>query len=218
MTITKFGHCCLLLETNEKRILVDPGRFSEAQNELLNIDIVLITHEHADHCHSESIARVIDNNPDVIIVTNTSVASLLRSLEIDAYVLEGRESATIVDVTLQAFDGPHVEIFEAFGIVQNTGYFVENFFFFPGDAYTVPDKVVDVLALPVAGPWCKISDAISYAKKVAPKVAFPVHDATLNTEGKAVTYPHFVRELEKDGIDFVLWEDGTPKEFSGYRK
>jgi L-ascorbate metabolism protein UlaG (beta-lactamase superfamily) len=213
MKITKFGHCCLLLEVNDKRILVDPGRFSEQQNELRNIDIVLITHEHADHCHSESITKVRDNNPDVIIVTNTSVAALLQTLEVAAYVLEGRDSATIVDVVIEAFDGVHIEIFEDFGMVQNTGYFIENKFFFPGDAYTIPNKAVDVLALPVAGPWCKISDAISYAKAVAPKTTFPVHDATLNTEGKAVTYPHFARELEKEGIDFVLWEQETPKEF-----
>lgn len=208
----------MLLETHEKRILVDPGRFTNAQNELTDIDIILITHEHADHCHSESVQKIVEKNPDVVIVTNTSVATLLRSLSIDVYVLEGRDAATITDVALEAFDGPHVEIFEDFGIIQNTGYLIENFFFFPGDAYTVPDKSIDVLALPVAGPWCKISDAILYAKKVAPKTAFPVHDATLNTDGKAVTYPHFVRELEKEGIDFVLWEDGTSKEFSGYRK
>ena len=151
MKITKFGHCCLLLETKGKRILVDPGRFSDSQNELTDIDIVLITHEHGDHCHTESVQKIVEKNSDVVIVTNTSVANLLRSLSIDVYVLEGRDVATITDVALEAFDGPHVEIFESFGIVQNTGYFVENHFFFPGDAYTIPHKPVTVLALPVAG-------------------------------------------------------------------
>jgi L-ascorbate metabolism protein UlaG (beta-lactamase superfamily) len=213
MRITKFGHCCLLIETKDRRVLVDPGRFSDGQNSLTDIDIVLITHEHADHCHSESITQILEKNPDVITVTNTSVANLLRDLEIEAYVLEGRDTATVADVELEAFDGEHVEIFEEFGLVQNTGYFIENSFFFPGDAYTVPNKPVNVLALPVAGPWCKISDAISYAKAVAPKTAFPVHDATLNDTGRAVTYPHFERELNKVGSEFVVWEEGTPREF-----
>jgi L-ascorbate metabolism protein UlaG (beta-lactamase superfamily) len=213
MNITKFGHCCLLLEVKEKRILVDPGRFCAQQNELTDIDIILITHEHADHCHSESVTRIVGNNPDAIIVTNTSVAVLLATLEIEAYVLEGRDSATVADILLEAFDGPHVEIFEEFGLVQNTGYFVENTFYFPGDAYTEPNKPVNVLALPVAGPWCKISDAISYAKSVAPKTAFPVHDATLNDTGRSVTYPHFERELKKVGSEFVVWEEGTQREF-----
>ena len=203
MKITKFGHCCLLLETKGKRILVDPGRFSDSQNELTDIDIVLITHEHGDHCHTESVQKIVEKNSDVVIVTNTSVANLLRSLSIDVYVLEGRDAATITDVALEAFDGPHVEIFESFGIVQNTGYFVENHFFFPGDAYTIPHKPVTVLALPVAGPWCKASDAVHYALKVNPKVAIPVHDATLSAEGIEVTYGLFDRELSKHNIVFT---------------
>ena len=213
MTITKFGHCCLLIETKDRRVLVDPGRFSEQQNELADIDIILITHEHADHCHSESVTRIVGNNPDAIIVTNTSVAALLATLEIEAYVLEGRDSATVADILLEAFDGPHVEIFEDFGLVQNTGYFVDDTFFFPGDAYTVPNKPVEILALPVAGPWCKIAEAIRYTLAVKPTVAFPVHDATLNDTGRAVTYPHFERELKKVGSEFVVWEEGTQREF-----
>ncbi len=213
MTITKFGHCCILIEVKEKRILVDPGRFSTGQNQLTDIDIVLITHEHVDHCHTESVLQIAANNPDVIIVTNTSVATLLQSLEIEAHVIEGRDRANVADVSLEAFDGEHVEIFEEFGLVQNTGYLVEDHFFFPGDAYTVPNKQVKVLALPVSGPWCKIADAIRYALMVKPAVAFPVHDATLNEAGQAVTYPHFERELSKASIEFLVLESGVAREF-----
>lgn len=213
MNITKFGHCCVLLETQDKRILVDPGRFSTEQNELTNIDIILITHEHGDHCHSESVQKIIENNPDAVIVTNTSVANLLRSLAIDAYVLEGRDTATIVDISLEAFDGPHVEIFETRNLVQNTGYFVENFFFFPGDAYTIPNKPVSVLALPVAGPWCKMSDAIHYAIKLSPSIAIPVHDATLSEVGTELTYGLVAQELKNHNIEFVIMKKGEVRSF-----
>jgi L-ascorbate metabolism protein UlaG (beta-lactamase superfamily) len=210
MQITKFGHCCLLLETRGKRVLVDPGRFSTEQNTLTNIDIVLITHEHADHYHSESVAEVLKNNPHAIVVTNTSVANLLTSLGMTAHVLEGRAETVICEVELSAYDGEHVEIFEEFGLVQNTGYFVANEFFFPGDAYIVPEKPVKILALPVAGPWCKLSDAIHYALTVKPQIAIPVHDATLSEAGKVVTYPHCTRELQKHTIGFVDLELGKP--------
>lgn len=213
MTITKFGHCCVLIEVKEKRILVDPGRFTTKQNQLTDIDIVLITHEHADHCHTESVLQITANNPDVIIVTNTSVSTLLQTLAVEAHVIEGRDSATVADIYIEAFDGEHVEIFEEFGLVQNTGYFIDNHFFFPGDAYTVPNKPVSILALPVAGPWCKISDAIRYAVSVKPVVAFPVHDATLNEVGQAVTYPHFERELKKVGSTFLILENEIAREF-----
>lgn len=213
MKITKFEHCCLLLEVEGKRILVDPGRFSSEQNTLTHIDIVLITHEHADHYHSESVAAILKNNPSALVVTNTSVAKLLVELGVTAQILEGRAKAKICEVTLSAYDGEHIEIFEEFGIVQNTGYLVANKFFFPGDAYTVPKEAVDILALPVAGPWCKVSDAIRYAQEVKPRVAIPVHDATLNDVGKSVTYPHFSRVLAKDSIEFVILENSVAKEF-----
>lgn len=210
MVITKFGHCCLLIEVNGKRILTDPGKFSAEQDSLTNIDIILITHEHADHCHTDSLVHIVENNPEAIVVSNTSVATLLKNIGIDTHLVEGRDTATIVDVSLEAYDGPHVEIFEDYGIVQNTGYLIEHNFFYGGDAYTVPDKAVEILALPVAGPWCKVSDAIEYAKKVHPKVAFPVHDATLSEEGRALTYQLVSRQLKKLDIDFTILERGVP--------
>ncbi|MEK7462379.1 MAG: MBL fold metallo-hydrolase [Patescibacteria group bacterium] len=213
MTITKFGHCCLLLEIAEKRILVDPGRFSTGQNFLTEIDIILITHEHADHYHSDSVAAVLKNNPNAIVVTNSSVAKLLKGLGVEAHILEGRSSATVVNIHLAAYDGEHVEIFEDFSMVQNTGYLVAGKFFFPGDAYTVPEMPVDILALPVAGPWCKVSDAINFALKVKPRVAIPVHDATLSELGRSVTYPHFTRVLTTAGIEFVILEPLVAREF-----
>lgn len=212
MIITKFGHCCLLLETKGRRILTDPGKFSSEQDLLTDIDIILITHEHADHCHTDSIVGLLEHNPEAIVVGNTSVATLLKQVGIDVYIIEGRDVAQIVDIALEAYDGPHVEIFEDYGIVQNTGYLIEDSFFYPGDAYTVPNKKVDVLALPVAGPWCKVSDSISYSKKVHPKVTFPVHDATLSEEGRALTYQLVSAQLKKLDIDFTILEKCVPTE------
>ena len=213
MNITKYGHCCLLIEIEGKRILTDPGSFSTEYEHLTAIDIVLITHEHGDHCHTESIAHILDINPQATVVTNSSVQKLLSDLGITATILEGEAQAVVADIALQAFDGKHVEIYEDYGQVQNTGYLIANDFFYPGDAYTVPNVPVKILALPVAGPWCKVSDAISYALAVKPKIAFPVHDATLTEVGKSVTYPHFARALKEKGVEFLILEKGKSTEF-----
>jgi L-ascorbate metabolism protein UlaG (beta-lactamase superfamily) len=204
MTITKFGHCCVLLEVQGKRILIDPGNCSTEQNTCTDIDIILITHEHKDHCHTDSVALIARNNPRALVVTNTSVASVLEACGVSVRILEGRDTAEVCGISIAAFDGVHVEIFETVGLVQNTGYLVADEFFFAGDAYTVPEKTVGILALPVAGPWCKVSDTIRYALAVKPKKAFPVHDGTLNEFGRSVTYAHIQRELEKNGIICVI--------------
>ena len=213
MKITKFGQCCLLVEVAGKRILTDPGRFSVAQNEVTDIDLILITHEHADHLHSESLEMIMKNNPQATVITNTSVGAVLNTLGVPHDLLEGRAVAVKCGVALEAFDGPHAEIFEEYGQVQNTGYFIAEQLFYPGDAYTEPKKPVPVLTLPVAGPWCKAADAIRYALKVRPVQAFPVHDAVLNEDGRALTHGLFKAQLENHGIEFTPMLAGDEKEF-----
>ena len=48
---------------------------------------------------------------------------------------------------------------------------------FSGDAFADPKCEVDILALPIIGPWMKIKDVIDYAKMLKPRSVFPVHDA-----------------------------------------
>lgn len=213
MQITKYGQCCLLIEVSGKRILTDPGRFSSSQNDVKDIDLILITHEHADHLHSESLQAILENNPDAHIITNSGVSKILNELEIPHEILEGAEYADKSGIALEAYDGTHAEIFAEYGQVQNTGYFIENKLFYPGDAYTEPGKQVEVLALPVAGPWCKSADAIAYALRVQPKKAFPVHDWLLNDDGIALTYGLFESQLQNNNIEFVRLLNDETKTF-----
>ncbi len=213
MKITKFGQCCLLIEVAGKRILTDPGKFSVSQNEVTAIDLILITHEHADHLHSESLETILAKNPEAKVVTNTSVGKVLTELRVTYEILEGRERGEHTGVAIEAYDGKHAEIFEEYGQVQNTGYFIAEELFYPGDAYTEPGKEVPILALPVAGPWCKTADAINYALKVKPKKAFPVHDWLLNEDGIALTHGLFESQLTVNEIEFVRLRNDEQKEF-----
>lgn len=207
MKITKYGHCCLLIETNEKRILTDPGAFSTGFTMLTEIDIVLITHEHGDHLHIESLKAVLETNPHATVITNESVGKLLQKEQIECTIVADQEQLTPHSIPLKAYEGEHVEIFAEYGLVQNTGFLINDSLFYPGDAYTVPAEAVSILALPVAGPWCKLSAAIRYALQVKPRMAFPVHDAVLSEAGKQATYPHCSRELEAAGITFETFAE-----------
>jgi L-ascorbate metabolism protein UlaG (beta-lactamase superfamily) len=213
MKIKKIGHCCLLIQTNNVTILTDPGAFSTDQNSIIGIDIVLITHEHADHLHTDSLKEVLKNNPEAKVITNSGVGKKLDEVGIQYSLLEGRSQTEVGGVSIEAFDGKHEEIFEEVGQVQNTGYFIDNKLFYPGDSFHNPEKPVDVLALPVAGPWCRIPDAIRYALSVKPKKVFPVHDGMLQVEriGGAHKIPENV--LSENGIEFIVMNEGDEKEF-----
>lgn len=202
MKITKLGHCCLLIEESGVRILTDPGAWTTAQSEVKDLDVVLISHEHTDHFHLDSLKIVLKNNPKVKIFTNSAVGKLLGAEKIDHEILEHGQHTQASGVLIEGFGEKHAVIYEQFGQVKNTGYFIANRLFYPGDAFYDPGKAVEILALPACGPWMKISEAVEYAKEVKPKKAFPVHDGML----QIFTGYHFVPEmvLPKIGIEFFI--------------
>jgi L-ascorbate metabolism protein UlaG (beta-lactamase superfamily) len=211
MKITKFGHCCLLLEENGLQILTDPGSYTTEQDSVTNIDIVLITHEHQDHLHLDSVQKIIENNPQAQIITNTAVASLLKEAGIECSVLKDKENRHIDGIIIEAYEAPHALMHSSLPRVTNTGFFIGEKLFYPGDALINPQKPVEILALPVAGPWIKIGESIDYALELKPKKCFPVHDGGLKEPG----FIHRVTKLvlEPQNIEFTFIDDNSSIEF-----
>ncbi len=211
MKIKKIGHCCLIIETKGKRIMTDPGTFSTAQDEEKNIDMIIISHEHADHFHIESVKNVLANNPHATVVTNSAVGKLLDAEGIAHQLLEHGGAMTLLDIALEGYGEHHAEIYKQMGQVQNTGYFIDGALFYPGDAFTNPNKPVDILALPVAAPWLKFSEVMEYAIAVKPKRAFPVHDAIMKSPSMMQSMISGL--LDQEGIEFIPMDVGDEREF-----
>lgn len=201
MKITKLGHCCLVVEEQGVRVLTDPGAWTEAQHDQRNIDLVLITHEHADHFHLDSLKQVLQHNPQAVVVTNRAVGTLLAAEGIAYVVVEDGQKHAHKDLEIMGHGTDHAPIYPSVPSVINTGYFIGSRLFYPGDALYVPPQPVDVLALPVCGPWLKISEAIDYAKAIKPAHAFPVHDGMLKIFGPFHALPQ--RELTAAAIAFT---------------
>ena len=183
MKITKLGHCCLMIEEQGIKILTDPGEWTTAQNEQIGIHAVLITHEHADHLHVESLKTILKNNPQAQVITNEAVGLILQKENIVFELVEGGSNTKVQNLKIEGFGDKHALIYTGLPQVQNTGYMVAEKLFYPGDSLHNPGRPVQVLALPVAGPWLKISEAIDYAKAVNPEYCFPVHDGMLKIYG-----------------------------------
>lgn len=201
MKITKLGHCCLLIEEKGLRILTDPGAWSEAQNELKNIHLILITHEHQDHFYFDSLRQVLKNNPEVKIVTNLSVNKLLLAENIQSEILQTGNITGFEGLSIKALGKEHAEIYNDFGRVENIGFLLNEKFFYPGDAFTLPEVPIDVLALPVCGPWLSIKQSINFALTVKPKITFPVHDGMLKVIGPFHAVPQ--KLLGEHNIEFT---------------
>lgn len=114
-------------------------------------------------------------------------------------------------VRIEGFGKEHAEIYGEFGRVPNTGYLVAERFFHPGDAFVDLQKPVEILALPIAGPWLTLKDAIEYAKAIKPKVCFPIHDGMLKYPGPIYRLPPQI--LEPLGVSFKMLQENTPIDF-----
>lgn len=215
MNITKFGHCCLLIEIGDCRILTDPGNYC-ATPDVERVDAILITHEHADHVHIESLQAILAKNPGARVISHASVGKILDEVGIVyTRIAESGGEMMIKDILIKGFGTKHACIHPDLPTIPNMGFLIDGTLFYPGDSFYDPKQPVAVLALPVAGPWMRLEEAIEYAKLLKPKAVFPVHDGMLRQGielGPTRRIPTLL--LEPLGIKYVDMTEGSAHDFS----
>lgn len=190
--------------------MTDPGNYTTAQNEATNIDHVVISHEHTDHLHVESLKTVLKNNPKATVISNSSVGKILEKEGIAFSIVGHEEKIVVGDVEIAGYGMKHAPIYKGYEQVENTGYMFDGKFFYPGDAFYDPGVPVDILALPITAPWLKISEPLDYALAIKPRVVFPVHDGNLIRHGLTTRLPALF--FEPAGIQFITLEIGKETE------
>jgi L-ascorbate metabolism protein UlaG (beta-lactamase superfamily) len=174
MKITKYPQSCLLIESNDTRVLIDPGSFvAEKYTADLfgQIDAVLITHEHADHAHAQLIAGLKVGATKVY--ANRSTQLLLGDLVTD--IASDGQTIDIGTLKVGVRDLPHVDMPDGSPGPQNTGYIIDDVLFHPGDGIKIEGVSVPVGAVPIAGPDISPRDVFDFAKSIGCKVAIPIH-------------------------------------------
>lgn len=178
MRVTRLGHSCLLVEQDQARLLLDPGVFSPGVEQLRDLTGILITHSHADHLDLNRLRPLLEANPDAGLHVDEGSATVLGDAP-HTIVRDGDELD--LGVHVQVVGSRHAVIHPDLPVIPNVGYLLAGRFFTPGDALTVPEADVELLGLPTAAPWLKLSEAVDLLRAVAPARAFPVHDAVLAT-------------------------------------
>ncbi len=97
--VTWLGHCTFLFSINGKKIITDPLLYSLplvkrytklpcAIIALKNIDYILLSHNHRDHCDKKSLTRLCKLNPKAIILTSLGLDPQLRNWRITNKIQE----------------------------------------------------------------------------------------------------------------------------------
>ncbi|MFF3286211.1 MBL fold metallo-hydrolase [Streptomyces sp. NPDC003023] len=194
MRLTKKTHACVQVEKDGRRLVVDPGGFSE-EDAALGADVLLVTHEHPDHFDEGRLRAALEANPSAGLWTLRSVADWLSAAFPGRVTTVGHGDAfTAAGFDVQVHGELHAVIHPDIPRITNVGFLVDGSLFHPGDALTVPDHAVDTLMLPVHAPWNKISEVIDYVREVRPRRALDIHDALLTDLARPI-YDRQIGEL-----------------------
>ncbi|MGY1716711.1 MBL fold metallo-hydrolase [Geodermatophilus sp. SYSU D01106] len=185
MQLTKHGHACVVLEDDGRRLVVDPGAFTDPAA-LDGATAVLVTHEHPDHFVGDRLRAALDADPALEVWTNPSVAGQLEGLGGRVHAVGHGDAVTVAGFDVQVHGEWHAVIHPELPRVRNVGFLVAGRVFHPGDAFTVPDAPVPALLLPLHAPWSKTAEVVDYVRAVGAERAFAVHDGLLNDTGLGV--------------------------------
>ena len=213
MQLTHFGHSCLLASfTGGETLLFDPGVFSHGFEGITGLSAILITHQHPDHVDTSRLPALLDANPDAACYCDPQTALQLGPPWQAVHV---GDELSVDGLRIRGVGGVHAVIHPEIPLIDNISYLVGDGdhparLMHPGDALFIPREPVDVLALPAAAPWMKISEGVEYLRAVNPQRAIPIHQGIVNPDAYGIYYQRYA---EMGSADFSVLKPESAEEF-----
>lgn len=185
MKITKYNQSCLLIETNNKKILIDPGNIGYTEdllNDWSKIDYIFVTHRHKDHCNSEAINEIIKRDGAKLYTTNEVIKHIQL---INPTVIKAGDIIKLDNIKVEVTKAIHGFLtkmkYSGGEIFENVGYIVDdgtNRLYATSDTINFNnDYKCDILCMPFNGNGLTVGiiDGTAFAKDINPKIVLPIH-------------------------------------------
>ncbi len=189
--IERIGHSSVSIETDDKNIYIDPFYTESMRNEVKDFydnagkaDVLLITHEHHDHCHPETYQKLLKDETRIIApeICSGSIDRNYTQVKLgDTIELNGIKIETVhaYNIKRKRDSG---EPFHPKG--EGVGYLVtteDETIYHPGDTEKIPEMEefgeVTTAFLPIDGTYTMdIDEAVQAAKVIEPEVVIPFHE------------------------------------------
>jgi L-ascorbate metabolism protein UlaG (beta-lactamase superfamily) len=173
------GHASFRLD-GPPVVYFDPWRL---QGVLPEADVILVSHEHSDHCSPQDVERV--SGPETVIVASPPAAQKLGG---DVRVLRPGERLAVGGAEIEAVPAYNINKFRSPGQPfhpresEHAGFIVTvegERVYFAGDTDHIPEMAeirCDVALLPIGGTYTMdAAEAAQAAATIGPKVVVPMH-------------------------------------------
>jgi L-ascorbate metabolism protein UlaG (beta-lactamase superfamily) len=201
--LTKFTHSCVRFDDGERRLVIDPGMFSEVQAALDGVSAVLITHEHPDHIDLDGVLEAARRDPRLRIWAPAPVAATLAELDEQVVVSAPGQAFEAGGFAVRTLGGQHAVIHPTIPVIPNVGYLVDDTVYHPGDSLIVPTDPVGLLLAPIHAPWSKIAEVIDFVVSVRAPRAIGIHDALINKAGHTLVEGNLTRIGADHGVTYT---------------
>lgn len=180
MKITKYPQSCVMVEINNKKILIDAGglkyqeKFLEAWRKA---DMILITHKHTDHIKANTLKEL-----NVPIYSTQEVQNEFPELNIN--IVKEKDTITFDDLKIEvvkAVHGYNPNLKDGKEVLENVGYIIDDGnhrFYSTSDTICFKnDYKADIVALPVTAHGLTMSsyEAALFARELEAELVLPVH-------------------------------------------
>ncbi len=168
------GHASLRIDAPSAVIYVDPWKLPAGAPPA---DLILITHEHYDHCSTDDIAKI--RTDETIIVANPGAAKKLRG---PVRTVRAGDQLSARGVKIQAVPAYNVDKSFHPKSAGHVGFVLtvnDTRIYVAGDTDVIPemeDISADIAIVPVSGTYVMTADqAVEAAGIIKPNIAVPVH-------------------------------------------
>lgn len=208
MKITKLEHSGIVLEKDGSLLVFDPVEFTEKLPKLNNVVAIIITHKHSDHLQPEVLRKILSNDPEAKVFTTSEATTLINN----SVSVKAGDHYEVGGFSLDFFGKDHSAIVPGQTPCENIGVVVDGDIVNPGDSFDLPNTNAKVLFVPIAAPWLKISESMSFIGKARPELVIPVHDALLSELGETISNNWIKKACDNVGAEFAYLKPGESVE------
>lgn len=186
--VTWYAQSAFRIDVAGLRLYHDPFQIPDGEP---TADVILISHEHFDHCSPPDIARIRDVDKTFVVANPT--AATTRELAPPVHVIRPGGEVQYGGLSIRAVPAYNVNKFRSPGVPfhpreqEHVGFICRAdsvTWYFAGDTDAIPEMAqfgpVDYAFLPVSGTYVMTAEEAAEAvRMLRPRVVIPMHYGTI---------------------------------------